>query len=154
MILEPSGPIYLSSEAAQTKFIDDIWPSIELANQSSPTHSRIFRELVIIADTKNKPFPRTPKSTPIRKQTIKLYEPEIERVYEHFSTHADLRKVAIPAEWTSESIRQYVKAVIENIMTSGQHGNFLVDPNRDLFEQGCDRCVPLGHSSSRLSLTN
>jgi hypothetical protein len=139
VIIEPAVPVDLSAEVSRAEFINDIWPSIDSANQSSPTHSRIFKELVIIADAINKPFPRTPKSTTKRKATLKLYEKEIEQAYELYSTPADLQKVVIPEEWNSESLFRYVQAVVQSIMRSGQLGGSPIYPDRDLFEQGCDR---------------
>lgn len=52
-------------------------PIIEEANKHSGTHARIDKDMVILTDAA-RPLPRAAKGTVIRKQTLTLYENDIE----------------------------------------------------------------------------
>lgn len=52
-------------------------PIVEEANHIAPTFARIFKEMIIIAD-EARPFPRAAKGTIVRKQTLALYQKEID----------------------------------------------------------------------------
>ena len=53
---------------------------MEEANRTAPAFARIFKEMILVADPK-RPFARAPKGTFIRKQTLSLYDYEIEKLY-------------------------------------------------------------------------
>jgi hypothetical protein len=138
IIIEPAVPVALDSPEACMKFIDGVWPSIEQANRSAPTHSRIFKELVIIADTDKKPFPRTAKSTPQRGATLRVYETEINKAYEYLSTKLNVSRLQLPESWDKDGTRAFVNGIVQSMMGEGRDG-VPIDPERDLFQQGCDR---------------
>jgi hypothetical protein len=52
-------------------------PIVEEANSIAPAFSRIFKELILVADYK-KPFLRAGKGTVMRKATLDLYAQEVE----------------------------------------------------------------------------
>lgn len=52
-------------------------PVVEEANSVAPAFSRIFKELILVADNK-KPFLRAEKGTVMRKATLDVYAQEIE----------------------------------------------------------------------------
>ncbi|KAL1967402.1 hypothetical protein VTN77DRAFT_3187 [Rasamsonia byssochlamydoides] len=72
-----------------TQILDDqIWPWIEQlqlnSNSEGSTHEtvQLRRSLVIVADAEKKPFVRVAKGSVNRNQTFKLYEREIDELYE------------------------------------------------------------------------
>ena len=48
-------------------------------NAYAPAHSRIFKEMILVADPK-RPFARAAKGTFIRKRTLAAYDYEIEKL--------------------------------------------------------------------------
>ena len=50
---------------------------MEEANALAPAFAKIFKEMILVTDTA-RPLPRAGKGTVIRKQTLGLYEPEIQ----------------------------------------------------------------------------
>lgn len=59
------------------KFIFLVRHEVEEANKEAPAFSRIFKEMILVANPK-KPMQRAGKGTVIRKATMKLYEAEID----------------------------------------------------------------------------
>ncbi|EEB97205.1 hypothetical protein MPER_03523 [Moniliophthora perniciosa FA553] len=59
------------------------WESLGIlfANAIAPAFSRIYKEMIIIT-LSDRPLPRTPKDTVIRKQALKVYEQDIDELYE------------------------------------------------------------------------
>lgn len=60
--------------------LDELWPTINEANQAAPKFGRVPRELVIFASP-DKPFGRASKGTIQRRLSIAAYEGEIEDMY-------------------------------------------------------------------------
>lgn len=54
-------------------------PIVEQANASAPAFGRVFKEMILVTSP-DKPLPRAPKGTIIRKQALALYQEEIERL--------------------------------------------------------------------------
>ena len=72
-------------EAAATaeetsNLIDQIWPSIEQANDIAPVYARASKSAIVIT-TKEKPMLRAGKGTVQRRLTIQLYQKELEALY-------------------------------------------------------------------------
>jgi hypothetical protein len=62
-------------------FIDQVWPTIQRANEVSPGHAQIARNMVLVI-LPNKPFQIAGKGTILRAATIKDYESEIDGLYQ------------------------------------------------------------------------
>ncbi|KAK4184811.1 hypothetical protein QBC35DRAFT_390894 [Podospora australis] len=60
--------------------IDQVWPSVEEANEQYPAHGRVWRNMIKIASAE-KPFQRTPKGSVNRRNTSVLYKEEIASLY-------------------------------------------------------------------------
>ncbi|KIJ25888.1 hypothetical protein M422DRAFT_273122 [Sphaerobolus stellatus SS14] len=120
------------------KFRNLIWPNIEEANDYAPAHSRIFKEMILVASS-SKPFSYTVKNTARRGAILKDYADEIEEIYEAVD---DSTQTSIPIPttttenggWPLEDTREFVHNVVHEIM---KDVNAMKDSD-DLFSFGCD----------------
>lgn len=94
VLIEPSYPINLKSDAEIEKFRNAIWSSVEKANKFAPSHSRIFKEYILICDPVEKPFLRTAKGSISRSATIRTYEAEIDAIYRNVEDAISSRPLA------------------------------------------------------------
>jgi thioester reductase-like protein len=122
----------LADATAASTFRNSVWSFIEKANAIAPSHSRIFKEMILIA-FHEKPFQYTPKGSVSRHRTLALYESEIEAKYGAIQ-EASTSNVKTPVSWTEPNASSYVRAVVLEIMRP--NGPDLNDD--DLFIQGCD----------------
>ncbi|KAF4571529.1 putative PKS/NRPS-like protein biosynthetic cluster [Pleurotus pulmonarius] len=129
VIIEPAPTCF--DDFQQGIFLDGIQSSIDKANNFAPSHSKIFREMVIIADP-TRPLVYTPKGTPKRGVILEAYEKEIENVYASFEETIPLN-FPIPSIWTLASILELSRAVVKTVMSD----NDLQD-DVDIFQLGCD----------------
>lgn len=109
-------------------FIDEIWPTIVAMNKEVPMHSRLVRELVLVANP-GRPFALTDKGTVRGKITLALYEKEIEDAYSHLEDSTS-SKWELPVTFDVESIQTFLVTVIEEVL--GRE----VNNSDDLFAQG------------------
>lgn len=79
LLVELNDPKFLSDEEKQ-QAIDRIWPTVEKANVSCPSHARLSRSRILLADS-TMPFPRAGKGTVQRQATMKLYANALDRLY-------------------------------------------------------------------------
>ncbi|KAI1409738.1 acetyl-CoA synthetase-like protein [Hypoxylon sp. FL1857] len=79
IILEPKK--HPQSEEEANQLIDSVWPLIDLANKDTVAHGRIEREFIILTKPE-KPFPRAGKGTIQRGLGSKMYQEEIDQLYE------------------------------------------------------------------------
>ncbi|KZS89139.1 acetyl-CoA synthetase-like protein [Sistotremastrum niveocremeum HHB9708] len=125
-------------------FVDDVWPTIEALNKEVPMHSRLVRELVLVARP-DRPFSLTDKGTVRTKITLNLYGKEIEEAYKSIEEN-DSSKWEIPAAFNAESITDFLVKVIEDILGHG------INKSDDLFAQGMDSLLAVRVRSSLLPL--
>ncbi|THH15905.1 hypothetical protein EW146_g4648 [Bondarzewia mesenterica] len=132
VLIEPKKEFMFDprDERKLADFRNKIWPAVERLNQFAPAHSRLFKEMIVIADPA-KPFEYTPKGTPRRHVVIKAYEPEIEAVYDAVkdSSQPDLPP---PTSWTEETTLEFMRAVVAKVMKRK------LGDGDDLFQEGCD----------------
>ncbi|GJJ11568.1 putative NRPS-like protein biosynthetic cluster [Clathrus columnatus] len=120
------------------KFRSLIWPSVENANEFAPSHSRIFKEMIILA-SRSKPFVYTAKNTARRGAVIKEYDDEIESLYKEVENSAQT-DVPLPLEldefggWSFETTRNFVREVVHLIMKDASN----MRDEDDFFAYGCD----------------
>ncbi|KAK0472170.1 NRPS-like enzyme [Armillaria novae-zelandiae] len=92
-----------------------IWGSINKANEQAPQHSRIHKEMILVARPA-KPFEFTAKGTPRRNTILEAYKEEIEMLYENLDQMLPAN-VVIPPQWslkdTTTLIRDIVQVVLE-----------------------------------------
>ncbi|KIJ18039.1 hypothetical protein PAXINDRAFT_97557 [Paxillus involutus ATCC 200175] len=87
----------------------DYWESVGMFSDASLRRVyRIFKEMILVT-SKDKPMPRTGNGTVTKKATIKLYEPEIEALYEpvEASTKAGI-DVPIPSDWVQTEVENWL----------------------------------------------
>lgn len=118
-------------------FRNAIWPDVQRANAMAPTHSTIFKEMIVVAK-KSKPFERTPKNTLRIAFIVKNYAPEIDEAYAAFEDSAQTR-IAAPREWTPDSTLAYVRTVVDEALEGALAASREADPLAiDLFSIGAD----------------
>ncbi|THH13951.1 hypothetical protein EW146_g6322 [Bondarzewia mesenterica] len=120
-----------SSDTEEVRaFLDKIWPVVEEANRSAPTHSRIFKE----ADPA-KPFKLTAKRTLRRNAILNDYADEILAAYRAMQDADTIfERVALPASWDLPSAFAFVREIVGNVLIRGRN----LGDNDDLFQNGAD----------------
>lgn len=136
--VEPAYPVDLSNDKEIEKFRNAIWPFIEAANKFAPTHSRIFKEYILVCDVINKPFHRTSKGLVARNPVLTSYATEIDAIYENVEKAITSDWAQPPEKWDEDGLRAFVARIISG--TIGVDGA-PIDREGDLFAQGCDRLV-------------
>ncbi|KAF9468263.1 acetyl-CoA synthetase-like protein [Collybia nuda] len=109
-------------------FRNDIWPQVEKVNAEAPSHSRIFKEMIIVADP-SKPFVYTPKGAPKRKVILEDYSTEIDRAYNEADNGS---QITPPENLSEESSLTFARDVVNTIL---KHP---AKDFEDIFECGCD----------------
>ncbi|OAX38467.1 putative aminoadipate reductase [Rhizopogon vinicolor AM-OR11-026] len=150
----PGHEIDVEDEKQLAKFRNRVWPDIEEANKQAPAFSRIFKEMILVTRAE-KPLLRTGKGSVMKKATIKLYEEEINAIYETVEGSAKSGiNVPLPRSWAAEDVEIWLL-----IHAAAANGGKAVDYHTDLFAQGFDslsatflkNCIigSLGSSSDR-----
>ncbi|KII85651.1 hypothetical protein PLICRDRAFT_44986 [Plicaturopsis crispa FD-325 SS-3] len=133
VLVQPQYEFDVNDEAALAEFRNKIWSAVEEANENAPAFSRIFKEMIIPVRS-DKPLPRSVKGTVARKLAIKLYEPEIEALYDTIEAAATAAQaVEPPRTWSEVDIEHFL---VEHAKDINQGHD--VQPTVDLFEQGFD----------------
>ena len=78
------------------KMLDDIWSSVQSANEICPVKQKIQKELVMITGR----MPRTAKGYPSRKVVSKLYEKDLDELYRKEKVRMKALKDSNPTEKT------------------------------------------------------
>ncbi|KAF8834980.1 acetyl-CoA synthetase-like protein, partial [Paxillus ammoniavirescens] len=135
ILIEPQ-PEYIvdtTDDKAIAEFRNKIWPVIEEANLTAPAFSRIFKEMILIAD-KSKPILRTPKGTLQKKATVKAYETEIDALYNAVeATFQSPDGLAGPSAWTAKVLEEWLMGHAAVIVPGRS-----INPGTDIFGQGFD----------------
>lgn len=76
LLVEPNDPERVSAGG----FVDEIWPTVQKANQQCATQGSIAKELILVTAS-GKPMLRASKGTVQRKATIQLYSTELDVLY-------------------------------------------------------------------------
>ncbi|KAJ6484095.1 hypothetical protein C8R45DRAFT_1214951 [Mycena sanguinolenta] len=114
-------------------FRDAIWPTVEQANNFAPSHSRLFKEMIIFFSPA-KLFHTNSKGTPQRYAILQDHAQEIEDAYDAFekissvSSTSTVSRGDISINDALEIVRAHVHA----------HVNPNVSDNEDMFEAGVD----------------
>ncbi|KAJ7242075.1 hypothetical protein C8J57DRAFT_1368382 [Mycena rebaudengoi] len=111
-------------------FRRQIWPTVEESNRFAPTHSRIFKEMILIAKP-SKTVELTAKGTPRRQAVLAMYEDEIQDIYlavkETSQTH-----LTTPEKYDALTSLKFVRSVVAEVMRE------MPSDDDDLFQHGCD----------------
>ncbi|KAF8521638.1 hypothetical protein BU17DRAFT_87898 [Hysterangium stoloniferum] len=115
-----------------------IWPSIEEANTYAPAHSRIFKEMILLASP-SKPLCYTAKGTPRRDAILQDYAEEINAIYtavdESTQSNIPIPTGSSPGGgWTEEESLEFVHQAVHSVMTGAKN----MKDEDDIFAFGCD----------------
>ncbi|EIW84433.1 acetyl-CoA synthetase-like protein [Coniophora puteana RWD-64-598 SS2] len=126
----PKAQFDPTNEAKLAEFRNLIWPTVEAMNAYAPQHSRLFKEMIIVANPL-KPFTYTSKNTPRRGAIINLYSDEIEEAYAAVDKTTQ-SSIPPPSEWNSTQTLKFVGLVVRSVLGKD------VPDNVDIFQFGCD----------------
>ncbi|KAM5540085.1 hypothetical protein V8D89_006225 [Ganoderma adspersum] len=132
VLVEPAADCALDpSDARQVEaFRNKIWPTIELVNAYAPQHSRIFKEMILIASP-SKPFQFNAKASPRRAVMLQQYSEEIEAIYRAVESSAQ-SDFTPPAAWDATTTLDFVRAVVNGTLSRP------VADDADIFRNGGD----------------
>ncbi|KAF7951992.1 uncharacterized protein EAE97_001489 [Botrytis byssoidea] len=132
LLIEP-----INSEKSKDSLLDELWPTIKISNVSCPAHAQIMSKNFVAFTKPDKPFPRAGKGTVQRRQAEKLYEIELNSLYEtnangqgtnnNTSGNSSLNKLA------SSDLQGAIMRTISNLQG---FENF--SPSDNFFEHGLD----------------
>ncbi|KAH9946535.1 hypothetical protein B0H21DRAFT_822721 [Amylocystis lapponica] len=129
---KPGHTIMPGDQRALIEFRNKIWKQIEEANVPAPAFGRLFKEMILVGDPE-RPFPRAAKGTVVRKQTLALYEADIDALYKTVEDSTDAKGILPPPSWTEAAVEAWL----------AEHAASIIDkkisiPTVDLFEHGFD----------------
>ncbi|KAH9848670.1 acetyl-CoA synthetase-like protein [Lenzites betulinus] len=119
-----------SDVKALEEFRNIIWPSVERANADAPQHSRIFKEMILIASP-SKPLQLNAKGLPRRGVILNDYSEEIEGLYQQVEDSSQGHLNAPPV-WDESSAHAFVRGVVEQTLRR------TIGVNDDIFRHGGD----------------
>ncbi|RDX49617.1 acetyl-CoA synthetase-like protein [Lentinus brumalis] len=131
ILIQPKELFDPSDEAKLEEYRNKIWPSIEKMNAYAPSHSRVFKEMIMVT-TPNKPLEYTAKGTPRRQVCIAAYADEIDALYKRVEESSQI-DLPPPRDWAPETVHQYIGDVVRKVMENND-----IKDDDDLFQQGCD----------------
>ncbi|KAJ6600353.1 hypothetical protein DFH09DRAFT_1020958 [Mycena vulgaris] len=112
------------------EFRRTIWPAIREANQYAPSHSRIFKEMIVLADP-SKPIELTAKGTPRRAVVLEMYKDEIQAAYTAAEESSQIH-LTPPNTYDIPSTLNFVRIVVGEVMSEAP------GDDDDIFQYGCD----------------
>ncbi|KAF9258147.1 acetyl-CoA synthetase-like protein [Marasmius fiardii PR-910] len=127
VLVEPEHPEDFKSP---DEFRTAIWPTVEKMNTLAPQHSRLFKEMILVADP-TKPFKYTSKNSVRRQVTLKEYDDEVSMLYENVKASTQ-PEISTPLQWDLDSCRIFIRKVIKSVFQKE------VGDDDDLFLKGCD----------------
>jgi nucleoside-diphosphate-sugar epimerase len=101
-------------------FIDEIWPTVQVANQAIAAHGRVMKSKIGFA-VKNKPFKRTPKGTVQRRAVLRDYEEEIGAIYAG-GLEDDLDQ-SLPETLNHESVPAFIRQTVIRVLERSDFAN-------------------------------
>ncbi|KAF4618223.1 hypothetical protein D9613_011591 [Agrocybe pediades] len=127
---QPDSGVDVEDRAQAAAFVEKIWPTVQRMNEFAPQHSRIFKEMIILAKP-SKPFRYTAKNTPRRHLIIQTYDEEIKAIYASASS-SSASDIPPPSKWEGEPLLSFVRAVTNRVLSRE------VKDTDDIFQHGCD----------------
>lgn len=117
LLVEPQAAV--TCEEQKQKLLDDVWPSVQRANDICPVKQRIQKGLVAITG----PMPRAAKGYPRRKTVYELHEKDIDDLYRRekmrMKAVEDSNRAICEAKTEVEADTQTVENWDENIDVKG-----------------------------------
>ncbi|KAK0184736.1 NRPS-like enzyme [Armillaria mellea] len=132
VLVQPSAE--LAFDPKDTKRLIDyrslIWETVAQINEVSPQHSRIYKEMILVASP-DKPFEFTAKESLRRGAILKTYEQEIEDIYN--AVEAVSPNVPIPPILTLKTATTVVRDIVKGALQQDT-----VSDDDDIFTIGGD----------------
>ncbi|GAD93051.1 hypothetical protein PVAR5_1651 [Paecilomyces variotii No. 5] len=116
-------------------FIDEIWPIVQVANQTISAHGRVVKSNIRLA-SKTKPFKRTAKSTIQRRAVLKDYKNEIDELYDTELT--DGLDSYLPKTLEPVTITEYIRQTVMHVL-----GKTEISNTQDLYSTGLDSLMTI-----------
>ncbi|KAJ3517676.1 hypothetical protein NLJ89_g350 [Agrocybe chaxingu] len=134
VLVEPAAghEIDVSDKAQVADIRNKIWPSIEEANRNAPAFSKIYKEMVLVT-SRDRPLPRSPKGTVMRKAALHLYDEDIEELYRVVESTSGIDKIVPPQSWDIAGLKTWLVEQARDIRSSST-----ISSSKDLFDQGFD----------------
>ena len=108
-------------------------PLVERVNECSPAHSRLFKEMILVASPL-KPFEISAKNTPRRMAVLTAYQDEIKQAYAS-ADNCSQPDIPLPEIWEIEECLVFVRCAVRRVL------QVPVSDDEDIFQAGCDRFV-------------
>ncbi|KAK0196977.1 hypothetical protein F5146DRAFT_1153799, partial [Armillaria mellea] len=116
-----------------SQYRNQIWPTVERTNAFAPQHSRLFKEMILVAKP-DKPFKYTSKNTARRQVILEDYSEEILDLYKSVEESTQTA-ISLPLEWDPDSTKDFVRTIVLQVLSHS-----ILDDD-DLFQHGCDRRI-------------
>lgn len=127
-IVEPKA--FPETEDDKKALLDRVWILVERANEETVQHGRISRDMLVLSNP-TKPFLRAGKGTIQRAMTVKLYEEDINKIYETSGVNTDeILKLKIDSE---DVLAQSIVEILQRKLSAKN-----LDVNVDFFAAGID----------------
>ncbi|CDO73876.1 hypothetical protein BN946_scf185016.g33 [Trametes cinnabarina] len=132
VLVQPSeSSVFERSDAKQLeKYRNTIWPTVERANHFAPQHSRIFKEMILVADPA-KPFHYNVKGLLRRKFILEDYKEEIDALYNEVENSSS-SDVEAPVVWDDLATLEFVRRVVHDTL------GHVISDKADIFRSGGD----------------
>ncbi|KAF7339024.1 Acetyl-CoA synthetase-like protein [Mycena venus] len=112
-------------------FRDAIWPTVEQANAIAPSHSRLFKDMIVLA-TASRPFQVTVKGTPRRQAILEDYAQEIDAAYVAFNHAAAPAGPQVHGKISVNDALEIVRGQVHSNVGPN------ISDNENLFDAGAD----------------
>ncbi|EQK99859.1 Male sterility, NAD-binding protein [Ophiocordyceps sinensis CO18] len=129
LLIEPAS--HPTSEEEKERFIDELWPLVEEINKETVAHGRINRSFVGLTDAA-KPLPRAGKGSIQRAAALKLYEEEIDNLYDNAWAGGAAGSVALDFD----SVDTLTASIVDLLQT--KFGAPELEGDTDMFSVGID----------------
>lgn len=132
LLVEPNDGI---PEMGFNVFVDEIWPTVQLANHTTYTHGRVMKNRIGIAP-KGKTFQRTPKGSVQRRTVLREFADEINGIYQ--AGLEDELDGAVPETLDRAGVLEYTQRIISRTLERPE-----VPIDQDLYKAGFDSLMTI-----------
>ncbi|KAJ5309183.1 hypothetical protein N7508_004562 [Penicillium antarcticum] len=115
-------------------FIEQIWPTVQVANSTIAGHGRVMKNRIGIAP-KTKAFKKTPKGTVQRRTVLREFEEEIDAIYAQGMD--DEFDQDLPESLDSESVTKFIRQTIARVLEKE------IFSTQDFFSAGLDSLLAI-----------
>ncbi|KAF8998099.1 hypothetical protein BDQ17DRAFT_1428605 [Cyathus striatus] len=115
------------------EYLNMIWDSVQEANARAPTHSCIFKEMIIIASP-NRPFEYTDKGYPKCHSILREYDDEIHKLYSKANSEVSTDDFSVSISDCSDldMIKYFICVIVSSTLSQ------TIEDDDDIFSSGAD----------------